>query len=211
MHPDPTTIKRDSRYRLIAKVHHDRIKSFIIDQLSEKSALARLFMGLQLAMLVFLGFLIGYSVMMAVRGSMDSLERLLAAALFSFTIMVVVHELLHAIAFLLQGITNISFGADIWKFIFYVQADGVVMTEKQFKRVAWTPFFVVTLTGLVVGTVFLFTGLSPVFWYTLTAIHVFFCTGDIGMICLYQNHKGKRIITFDMKAERTSYFYEELG
>ncbi len=49
-----------------------------------------------------------------------------------FTIIIPVHEGIHAIVYKMLGAKNIRFGADVKKMIFYATADKYVTTRKKF-------------------------------------------------------------------------------
>ena len=212
MEPTPEQIQHSPGYRLIARISHDNIKSFLLEQFSGGSRLAKRYMIYQTIMGAVLAGLLAYSIVSFFKGSKQELEWLSIALLISFTVLVILHELLHAIAFLITGVRNISFGADFWRFIFYVQADREVIQKRQFRFVALTPFIIVTIITAV-GTLWSIWQNSPaiILWLSIMAIHSFFCAGDYGLLCLYQNHPGKEIVTFDLKDERCSYFYEKIA
>jgi hypothetical protein len=212
MGPTPEQIQHSPGFKLIARISHDNIKAFLLEQFSGGSKLARRYMIYQTAMGALLAGLLVYSIITFFQGSSMELEWFSLAVLFSLTLLVVFHELIHAAAFLTIGVRNISFGAYFWRFIFYVQADREVMGKRQFRFVALTTFIIVNLvTGL--GALWSVWENSPVviLWLSIMAIHSFFCAGDYGLLCLYQNHPGKEIVTFDMKQERCSYFYEKIA
>jgi hypothetical protein len=212
MGPTPEQIQHSPGYRLIARISHDNIKAFLLEQFSGGSRLAKRYMIYQTLMGAVLAGLLVYSIASFFKGSTVELEWFSLAVLISFTALVVFHELLHAAAFLVTGVRNISFGANFWRFIFYVQADREVIPRKQFRLVALTPFMVVNLITAS-GTLWCVWQNSPavILWLTIMSIHSFFCAGDYGLLCLYQNHPDKEIVTFDLKHERCSYFYEKVA
>ena len=212
MGPTPEQIQHSPGYKLIARISHDNIKSFLLEQFSGGSRLAKRYMIYQTVLGAVLAGLLALSIVSFFKGSKLELEWFSLAILISFTVLVIFHELLHATAFLIMGVRNISFGANFWRFIFYVQADREVIQKKQFRIVALTPFVVVNLiTGI--GTIWSIWQNSSaiIFWLSIMAIHSFFCAGDYGLLCLYQNHPDKDIVTFDLKDERCSYFYEKIA
>jgi len=212
MGPTPEQIQHGPGYKLVARISHDNIKAFLLEQFSGGSRLAKRYMIYQTIMGVVLAGLLVYSIVTFFKGSKMELEWFSLAVLISFTALVVIHELLHAAAFLITGVKNISFGANFWRFIFYVQADREVIQKKQFRFVALVPFVVVNLVTAA-GALWCIWQNSPavILWLSIMAIHSFFCAGDYGLLCLYQNHPDKEIITFDMKHERCSYFYEKIA
>jgi hypothetical protein len=203
----PEDIILDSNFKQLAKVHHDNIKPFIIEQLSKKSLLATRYRWYQLLMVIVLGTTIAYGSIKAFNGSSTEISLFFIGVFISITLLVIVHELIHILTLLLIGVRNISFGLDLWKFIFYVHADKQVLTRKKFFRVALSPFIVVKAICSVAIMWAIITNHSIIVWLVIMAIHSFFCAGDIGLLCLYQNHPDEEILTFDIKADKCSYFY----
>ena len=128
--------------------------------------------------------------------------------LFTFTVLIVLHELIHAAAYRWVGATNLSFGMEWRKFLFFVQADKQVLNYNQFKIVALAPVIVVgvlSILGMVV------TYHHPAFYFFLTvfAFHSLFCAGDFGLLCFFQNRFDHEILTFDSKYEKKTYFFSK--
>ena len=147
--------------------------------------------------------------MLAIRGDMQPLFYLIAAVIFSFTLLVVIHELLHALALKVTGAARVRIGGYFKKFIFYAEADRHVLNRDQFAWVALAPFVVVkliTLAGII------FTLGQPVFyfWIFVMSVHSLFCAGDIGMLSFFDRFPGSGIYTFDVKEEKRSYFYRKV-
>jgi hypothetical protein len=126
--------------------------------------------------------------------------------LFSLTALIVIHELLHALAYLSTGARKISFGLIPRKFVFYAMADRQVIASRAFHLVALTPFLVVKLVCLV-GVVLFFNQPPMYFLLGVMCLHSLFCAGDIAMLDFYRWHKGKEIFNFDDKSEGKTYFY----
>ena len=79
---------------------------------------------------------------------------LLAGIIFTFSILIALHELIHAAAYRLVGEKKLSFGMNLRKFMFYVQADGQVLSFKQFQIVALAPAILVSGLSLIGMAVF---------------------------------------------------------
>lgn len=139
-------------------------------------------------------------------GNFDYLVGLAGGILFSVTLLIVVHEIIHAIAYLFVGAKKLSFGMRIRKFLFFVLADKQVFTLRQFKIVALAPVIsvaVLTVLGMI------FTYNQPMFYFFLSVfgIHSLFCGGDFGLLAYFENRKEREILTFDVKEEGKTYFY----
>ena len=128
------------------------------------------------------------------------------ASVFSFTVLIIIHELLHALAYLVTGARKISFGAIPQKFIFYALADRQVVSPNAFRVVALAPFVIVKILCLA-GIVICFNEQLTYFFMTIMCLHSLFCAGDIAMLSFYLIHKGKEIYNFDDKTKGKTYFY----
>lgn len=140
------------------------------------------------------------------KGDLENLMTLSLGVLFSATLLIVFHELIHAAAYRFVGAKNLSFKAYPKKFIFYVLADKQVLSFKQFRIVALAPVVSVAIIAFL-GMVFSYN--QPMFYFYLSifSVHSLFCGGDFGMLSYFENRKGKDILTFDIKEEGKTYFY----
>lgn len=139
-------------------------------------------------------------------GNFDYLVGFTGGILFSVTLLIVVHEIIHAIAYLFVGAKKLSFGMRIRKFLFFVLADKQVFTLRQFKIVALAPVISVAVFTIL-GMIFSYN--QPMFYFFLSifGIHSLFCGGDFGLLAYFENRKEKEILTFDVKEEGKTYFY----
>lgn len=204
--PSISELRESGNYEELARLNHNEIKDFVLQQLSEGGKLVYSFMIYQFLMIVLGMFFITRSMVKAFNGFSEPLYYSLAALTFSFTLLVILHELLHAVALKLTGAPKISFGAYLRKFIFYAEADRYVLNRKQFAFIALTPLFavkIITLAGII-----LFPG-TPVMYFFIVIMcsHSLFCAGDVGLLSLFYRMKKTEIFTFDVKEEKTSYYY----
>ena len=140
------------------------------------------------------------------RGMGDPLKNIGFAFLFSFTVLVVIHELLHAAAYWLMGSRKLVFGA-IWrKFIFYVLANRQVISPASFRIVAFAPLVTVKIISLFLTILFWYHP-SAYFFLTIMCLHSLFCAGDMAMLAFYRLHPDKEIFNFDDTNTKTTYFY----
>ena len=139
-------------------------------------------------------------------GEFDNLVGLAGGVLFSVTFLIVLHEIIHAIAYKLIGAKKLSFGMRLRKFLFFVLADRQVFCFQQFRKVALAP---VVIIGLLCITGMIFTFNQPIFYFFLSifGIHSLFSGGDFGLLSYFENRKGREILTFDVKEEGKTYFY----
>lgn len=204
--PTIDELRNSGKFELIAKLNHQQIKDFVMQQLSENGTIIKTYMVYQIVMVLIGIFFFTRSIVLAFQSSAIQLYYSLAALVFSFSVLIVIHELLHGIALKFSGAKRISFGGYLKKFIFYAEADQFVINRKQFAFIALAPLFAVKLITLV-GIIFFFN--QPVFYFLIFVMsaHSLFCAGDIGLLSVFYKHKNSEIFTFDVKAEKTSYFY----
>lgn len=196
-------------YQEISSVEHTEVKEFLSREIPDNQGWARVANMYQLLGIfsLILGVFKAFMPFYAYRES-KYLIYLGIGILFSFTVLIVLHELIHALAYLCIGVRKISFGMKLRKFMFYVQADGEVLNYKQFKIVALAPAIVVTVLSLLGMAIFYN---QPLFYFFLPifGLHSLFCGGDFGMLCFYQNRPDQDIVTFDLKEEGKTYFYSK--
>ena len=208
--PNPTVeeLQNSDNYELLAELEHREIKNFVIEQVTTESRLIRAFMIYQ-GLIILAGlFFATRPLVLAMRGNYQPLFWLLGAIAFSFTLLVIIHEMLHLLALKITGAPRITIGGYIKKFIFYAEADRHVLNRKQYELVALTPLVVVkavTLTGII----FTIGNPSFYFWMFLMCVHSLFCAGDIGMLSFFNRFPGSEVYTFDVKEENRSYFYRK--
>lgn len=207
--PSIEELRNPEKYELIAQLNHSQIKEFVIDQLTTKSRMITAYMIYQIIMIMIGMFFFTRSIVLAFQGSPIQLYYSLAALVFSLSVLVIVHELLHGTALKLAGAKRVTYGGYLKKFIFYAEADQFVINRRQFAFIALTPLFAVKLITLI-GIIFLFS--HPVFYFLIFVMsaHSLFCAGDIGLLSVFYKIKNIEIFTFDVKAEKTSYFYRRI-
>lgn len=199
-------LQTSDRYELVYQLEHHQVKEFVIRQITSGSRIIRWYMIYQFLMMVTGLFFITRSVVLALQGNFTPLFYLLGAVVFSFSGLILIHELLHALAFKITGAPRVSMGAYLKKFIFYAEADRHVLNRKQFTLVALTPLVTVKLITL--GAVILTVGHPAVyFWIFIMCAHSLFCAGDIGMLDYFFYFKDAELYTFDVRKEKKSYFY----
>lgn len=207
--PSIEELRNPEKYELIAQLNHSQIKEFVIDQLTTKSRMITAYMIYQIIMIMIGMFFFTRSIVLAFQGSPIQLYYSLAALVFSLSVLVIVHELLHGSALKLAGAKRVTYGGYLKKFIFYAEADQFVINRRQFAFIALTPLFAVKLITLI-GIIFLFS--HPVFYFLIFVMsaHSLFCAGDIGLLSVFYQNRENEIYTFDVKEEKTSYFYRRI-
>jgi hypothetical protein len=204
--PTIDELQNSGKYELIAQLNHQQIKEFVINQLSESGKIIKTYMIYQIVMVLIGIFFFTRTIVLAFQTYVEPLYHSLAALVFSFSVLVVIHELLHGIALKITGAKRVTFGGYLKKFIFYAEADKFVINRRQFALIALTPLFAIKLITLI-GIFFFFH--HPVFYFLIFVMsaHSLFCAGDIGLLSVFYKKADLEIYTFDVKEEKTSYFY----
>ena len=202
----PEDLQNNSSFELLSEVSHQNLREFVVEQIKREKYIIRFYSAYQGIMLGILIYIITRSVVFSVKGQPEKLLSIGLAMLFSFTALIIIHELFHALAYLLTGARKISFGVILKKFVFYALADRQVIAPRAFHVVALAPFVVVKLVCLVVifatGDIQL-----RYFFMTIMCLHSLFCAGDMAMLAFYNLHRGKEIYNFDNRSEGKTYFY----
>ncbi|MFW6309993.1 MAG: DUF3267 domain-containing protein [Prolixibacteraceae bacterium] len=207
--PTIEELQKNDRYELVARLKHDEIKNFVIQQITETSSkIVKAYMIYQLLMLLTGMFFLAGAIVSAFRNYYEPFFISALAIVFSLSFLIIVHEALHGAALKLTGAKHVAFGGYLKKFIFYAEADRHVLNRKQFAFIALTPFIVVKIITL--SGVILYWN-QPLFYFFLIVMsaHSLFCAGDIGLLSVFTDDKEKEVFTFDVKEEKQSYFYRE--
>jgi hypothetical protein len=208
MRKNPTVeeLKDTDRYDLVASVEQGRIREFVVEQAMTDRKIIPVYMIYQ-TLLVFSGlFFLTRALVLAFRGEWSYLLFSAGAVVFSLTILVAIHELLHALALVLTGARRIRFGAVPGRFVFFAVADRHVMGKRSFILVALTPLVSVQV-ATAIGIGFWPDVPFVYFFLILMSMHSLFCAGDITLITLFYRFPGRKVFTFDNFSEKTSYFY----
>jgi hypothetical protein len=201
-------LQNSDRFELVYELEHHKIKEFVINQIASRSKLVQGYMFYQLLMILLGLFFATRPLVLATGGNYQPLFYLFLAVVTTFTLLILIHELLHATAFKITGAKHVSIGSYLNKFIFYAEADGHVLNRKQFTLVALTPLVTIQIVTLV-AVVFSLGHPVIYFWIFIMCAHSLFCAGDIGMLDYLYQFRKSRIYTFDVKDEKKSYFYRE--
>lgn len=206
--PSIEELQYSDSYEQVYELKHNQVKDFVLNHLAKGGKFVKWYMFYQILMVLAGLFCITSTVVLAIRGNLQPLYYLFGAIIFSFTFLILIHELLHALAFKLTGAPKVSIGGYLKKFIFYAEADRHVLNRNQFTLVALTPLTVIKLTTL--AGIILSAGHPAVyFWIFIMSAHSLFCAGDIGMLDYYYQFRNSELFIFDMKEEKTSYFYRK--
>jgi hypothetical protein len=203
---NPEDLKNKSEFELLTEVSHNNLKEFVLEQIREERKVIRVYSVYQVIMMILFAFLFTRSIVLAFNGMSGPIVNIVFSILFSLTMLIVIHELLHALAFLITGARKISFGFIPKKFIFYALADRQVIPSKAFHFVALVPLVTVKLICLAAAYACCNENLIY-FFLSVMCIHSLFCAGDIALLAFYKLHKEKEIYNFDDRIEGKTYFY----
>lgn len=202
----PEDLLDQNEFELLAEISHQKLREFVVEQISEEKFIIRIYSIYQLLMVLLFTFLFTRGIVLAIKGYSALLVNISWAVAFSLSALIIIHELIHALAYLLTGARRISFGVILKKFVFYALADRQVIAPRAFHVVALAPFVMVKVICLI--GIFLFLNQPVVYFFlSVMCLHSLFCAGDIAMLAFYRIHRGKEIYNFDDKSEGKTYFY----
>ncbi len=203
---NPEDLQNNSEFELLEEVSHQNLKEFVIEQVRQEKQIIRFYSIYQVLMMILFSFFFARSIVYALKGHFEAIVQVSLAILFSLSVLIVVHELLHALAYLITGSRKISFGFILKKFVFYALADRQVVGSRAFHVIALAPFVVVKLVCLG-GIIAFYKEPQVYFFLSVMCLHSLFCAGDMAMLAFYNLHSGKEIYNFDVRSERKTYFY----
>jgi hypothetical protein len=195
-----------NKYSLFLTVSYKNLIDFVFEYLKKKSLFIYLFW-----LVCFIFLVIAVFIRIKIAGHYPLTQIIIHSALGMVLLPIIcipLHELLHAIPFLLTGAKNIRVGMDLRQFLFYVSAHRYVASPLQFWIVALTPF--VIISGLMI---FLINILPGIWQWTLSSFlfaHATMCAGDFALLNLYYINRHKKIYTWDDVDKREAYYYEKL-
>lgn len=202
----PEDLQNEQEFELLTEISHQKLREFVVAQISHEKYIIRIYSVYQLVMIAVFIYLLTRGIILALKGFSEILVNAGLAVVFSLSALIVIHEALHALAYLLTGARRISFGVILKKFVFYALADRQVIAPRAFHIVALAPFIVVKLVCLL-GIVWFCNHQLVYFFLSVMCLHSLFCAGDIAMLAFYRIHREKEIYNFDDKSEGKTYFY----
>ncbi|MBB6459300.1 DUF3267 domain-containing protein [Flammeovirga kamogawensis] len=188
------------------EIPHHELKEFFIQQLRQKTLLTKAFNGITIGILIIFCIMIGYSFLQLFLSNANPEFSLfmIGLGLLCIPFLIIIHELIHGIAYKICGAKNVYYGHEIKKFLFYAASDNHIVTGKQLAFIALLPLFVigVILLGLmVIDTTHLNAYLS------LFCFHIISCGGDIAAVNFLLLHGIDNIATKDVKQTSMTYYY----
>lgn len=210
VNPTIEELQNSEKFEKIAELKHPEIKEFVLSQVSVNNSLTRVFMIYQFVMILVGLFFLTRSIVLAFHENILPFYYSIAALIFCFSALIIIHELLHGIALKITGAKKISFGGYFRKFIFYAEANRHVLNRRQFELVALTPLLTVQVLTLL-GVILLFSHPSAYFVIIVMTAHSLFCAGDVILLSIFYRDKNAEIFTYDVKEEKTSYYFRKIN
>lgn len=202
----PEDLINNDAFELLAEVKHTEIKDFVMEQVINEKYLIKNYGIYQVAMMALFIFILVKGTVQLARGINEPVIAIGASVVFSVTLLVIIHEFIHALAYWVNGSRNLSVGAIWQKFIFYVAADRQVISYPVFRIVALSPFISIKIASIILTILFWSSPLAY-FFMSVMCIHSLFCGGDIAMLAFYSIHADKEIYNFDDLKKGKTYFY----
>ncbi len=201
-------LETEEEYQLLRKLEFHEILPFVFENIRQATWPAWFFFGFHSLVLLYL-VVSAFLVLPAHAPGFWSAISLFFSALILFPLVLApLHELIHGLVYKWIGAPAIRYGADLSQFIFYVTAHRYAVGQKEFFRVAFTPFLLISL-GLLAGIILL-----PPFWswgLTVTLLsHGSMCIGDFSMMSYFKRYPDREIYTFDDTETMVSYFYGKI-
>jgi hypothetical protein len=204
--PSIDELWNSGNYELARELRHSEVKEFVVSIIKEKGRFVRIYSYYQAAMILIGFFTLGLGIGQAFKGKYGAILYIAGAIVFCFSVLIVLHELLHGFAFKIVGVPKVSYGAYFKKMMFYAEADRFVLNRKQFTLVALFPLFAVKLVS-VAGIFFFFNHPAIYFFIILMCLHSLFCAGDIALLSFFYKWE-EEVFTFDIREEKKSYYFK---
>lgn len=199
--PTASELEESDEYEKLQDLDHDEMVPFLLENLKNRNPVNGAFkhgtmLLIALILFVWIGrwnttyFFVGLG----------------AGILFTFTVGLILHELLHMLVYKLLGAKKTKL-KPLWdQGAVAAVADHFVVSEKEFYWLAFTPFVVLTSAGLValfMTTGWIFYGVS-----IFLVIHATACIGDFSLAGYMYEHRKEGIYTYDDVENDRSFFYK---
>ena len=191
-------------YFLLDKLEHKELPIFLRKYLNKWTTISIVFYGLNIFFLLVAIILFVINYQQEVLTNLNWASHYFIGFSIAF-LLVPLHEYIHVLAYKSQGAKNTSYYSNIKKFYFMALADKFVANKNEFRIVALAPFISITIILLLLLTI------SSYNW-SLTILGILFChtamsSGDFALLCFFEFHSDKEVVTYDNLDEKASYFY----
>jgi hypothetical protein len=191
-------------YFLLDKLEHKELAIFLSKYLNKRTTISIIFYGLNIFFLLVAMFLFVINFQQGMLTNLDWAYHYFIGFSISF-LLVPLHEYIHVLAYKSLGAKNTSYDSNIKKFYFMALADKFVANKNEFRIVALAPFISITFISLLLLTI------SSYNW-SLTILGILLChtamsSGDFALLCFFEFHSDKEVVTYDDVENKISYFY----
>lgn len=198
--PTSEELQESDQYEKLQDLNHNEMVPFLMKNLKNRNPINAVFkhgtmLLIALILFVWIGrwnttaFFIGLGV----------------GLLFTFTIGLILHELLHLLVYKMLGAKKTRLKALWSQGAVAAVAEKFVVSEKEFYWLAFTPFTVLTIGGLI--ALFLTTGWIFYAVSIFLVMHATACIGDFSLAGYMYEHRKDEIYTFDDVENDRSFFY----
>jgi hypothetical protein len=198
-------IRSDPDFKLLDKLHYDQIVEFATEYIRKRTRSMAAYVLILIAFFILKWSAFIYGITVSDMNTISLLKQFLYGLIISLTIVIPLHELIHAIVYFILGARKIRFGAALKHFAFYAVADDFVAGRAGFNFLALSPFIVVSLLNLA-GFIFV-SGYASYTYISVLFFHATMCAGDFALLSYFEYHRDKELYTFDDVKKKMSYFY----
>ena len=198
-------IRTDPSFHLLDKLHYDSIVEFATKYIRKRTRSMTFYVIIIIAFFLFQWSAFIYGITVSQLNAVSLLKQFLYGLIISMTIVIPLHELIHAIGYFILGARKIRFGAALKHFAFYAVADDFVTNRAGFIFLALSPFIIVSLLNL--AGFILVPGYASYTYISVLFFHATMCAGDFALLSYFEFHRDKELYTFDDVRNKTSYFY----
>ena len=199
--PTAEELLEGDEYEKVQELDHEEIAEFVMKSLQYQNFFTVAF---KLSM-VSISAIVLAQVIIHWEGG-ESFLGLLAGVLITFTAGVLIHEILHLIAYFLLGARKLSIVPKWSQGAVVAAADQFVIGRRGFYFLAMTPFVLLTAGAFV--ALFYTHGIYYHMVLSFLFFHSMACIGDFGMASYFYENRDRTIYTFDDMENEKSYFFE---
>ena len=139
----------------------------------------------------------------------DKLSKIGIGFLFTYIILVPVHEHIHAFMFRFFGAKSVKVKYLFKNLTAYCVANDFVISGKNFVAVCLTPFVIISFS--LVTLIFLFDDSTRLFLLGALILHTGACSGDFALSNLIWLNRQNHVWTYDNSTTETSYFFKQIN
>ncbi|MBP7506666.1 MAG: DUF3267 domain-containing protein [Prolixibacteraceae bacterium] len=206
----PEDLINSPDYSIVEEVSYDDLKSFLIKEIGNKGLIMTIygiFQGISIAVNVFI--ITYFTINIIKHGTfVNELIISVSAIFLSFFLIIPIHELIHAAAFLILGKKNIGFGAQWKKFLFYAESDRQVLNRREITIVALAPLIAISLICILL-IILNFSFISTLIFVIIAFVHLLVCGGDVAIVSFFYRNRSKEMFTFDDRKLKKTYYFEK--